>query len=91
MQCHFFVFSRNKRKVCGKDEQLYNTDGVKIKNGLECKIACGSSKVTLLSPSPFHAYRLYEYIHERPAVESAFLKSHTGLLCIRNRRFVGAS
>ncbi|CAH8253403.1 unnamed protein product [Arabidopsis lyrata] len=38
--------NRNKRKVCGKDEQLYSTDGVKIKNGLECKIACGSSKVS---------------------------------------------
>ncbi|VVA94715.1 unnamed protein product [Arabis nemorensis] len=37
---------RNKRKIGGEDEQLYNTDGVKIKNGLECKIACSSSKVS---------------------------------------------
>jgi len=57
----FFVFSRNKRKVCREDEQLYSTDEVKIKNGLECKIACGSSKVTLLSSSLYHAYRLWVY------------------------------
>lgn len=52
----FFVFSRNKRKIGGEDEQLYSTDGVKIKNGLECKIACSSSKVTLLSSSLFRAF-----------------------------------
>ncbi|KAL1218966.1 Paired amphipathic helix protein Sin3-like 3 [Cardamine amara subsp. amara] len=37
---------RNKRKIGGDDEQLYSTDGVKFKNGLECKIACNSSKVS---------------------------------------------
>ncbi|XP_010477744.1 PREDICTED: paired amphipathic helix protein Sin3-like 3 [Camelina sativa] len=43
---HRIYLNRNKRKIGGEDEQLYSTDGVKIKNGLECKIACSSSKVS---------------------------------------------
>ncbi|CAH8257671.1 unnamed protein product [Arabidopsis lyrata] len=36
---------RNKRKN-GGDDELCTTDGVKIINGLECKITCSSSKVS---------------------------------------------
>ena len=38
---------RNKRKN-GDDDELCTTDGVKIINGLECKITCSSSKVHCL-------------------------------------------
>ncbi|CAN6932966.1 unnamed protein product [Brassica oleracea] len=37
--------NRNKRKN-GDDDELCTTDGVKIINGLECKITCSSSKVS---------------------------------------------
>ncbi|CAF2061848.1 BnaC06g24960D [Brassica napus] len=37
--------NRNKRKN-GGDDELCTTDGVKIINGLECKITCSSSKVS---------------------------------------------
>ncbi|XP_031386160.1 paired amphipathic helix protein Sin3-like 4 isoform X2 [Punica granatum] len=36
---------RNKRKIIGTDESQV-TEGLKVVNGLECKIACNSSKVS---------------------------------------------
>jgi len=39
-------FCRNKRKYAISDEYSSQTlDGLQIINGLECKIACSSSKV----------------------------------------------
>ncbi|CAH8297642.1 unnamed protein product [Eruca vesicaria subsp. sativa] len=48
--------NRNKRKN-GDDDELCSTDGVKIVNGLECKITCSSSKVSYVFDTEDVLYR----------------------------------
>lgn len=45
-----YCYPRNKRKHSNNDEpsdSLKAMDGVKVANGLECKISCKTSKVTI--------------------------------------------
>ncbi|KAK7317405.1 hypothetical protein RJT34_01597 [Clitoria ternatea] len=46
----FGIFlKRNKRKYASSDEfSSQATDGLQVINGLECKIACNSSKVSYI-------------------------------------------
>ena len=46
---------RNIRKCVGGDElsSTCQATGLKVVNGLECKIACNSSKVYHISRNPF--------------------------------------
>ncbi|KAJ0256288.1 Histone deacetylase interacting domain-containing protein [Hirschfeldia incana] len=49
--------NRTKRKN-GDDDELCTTDGVKIINGLECKITCSSSKVSYVFDTEDVLYRV---------------------------------
>ncbi|KAM0958184.1 hypothetical protein ACFX13_023925 [Malus domestica] len=58
---HGITLQRNKRKYAGQDESsafCRAMDGVQLVNGLECKIACNSSKISYVLDTEDYFFRM---------------------------------
>ncbi|CAN6708712.1 unnamed protein product [Malus baccata var. baccata] len=58
---HGITLQRNKRKYAGQDESsafCRAMDGVQLGNGLECKIACNSSKISYVLDTEDYFFRM---------------------------------
>ncbi|KAM1009524.1 hypothetical protein FF1_044945 [Malus domestica] len=58
---HGITLQRNKRKYAGQDESssfCKAMDGVQLVNGLECKIACNSSKISYVLDTEDYFFRV---------------------------------
>ncbi|XP_010551461.1 PREDICTED: paired amphipathic helix protein Sin3-like 3 [Tarenaya hassleriana] len=76
---------RNKRKNGGGDEQLYPIEGVKIINGLECKIACSSSKVSYVLDTEDFLHRAKKRKRKASDQSGSALRQDTVPMCSLTR------
>ncbi|KAL5722388.1 hypothetical protein ACHQM5_005913 [Ranunculus cassubicifolius] len=71
---HDVFLERNKRKRACGDDDLSAMEGVKVSNGLECKIACNSSKVSYVLDTEDFLYRKKNKPRRKSCHDQANLK-----------------
>ncbi|KAL5552983.1 hypothetical protein UlMin_040384 [Ulmus minor] len=77
---------RNKRKYAGNDDQVM--EGVKIINGLECKIACTSSKVSYVLDTEdflFRPRKMRKFFHHSSSFQN---QSRSSIASRRIQRYI---